>query len=409
MIIFISFQTQIDKFTNRLRMLYRVQLKSWLRKPFFYFCKKLGLTTITRETLVNNAEQYRLLHFKCEELVIANEPKTLEKVVDIKNRIHPFVIKIESPFVCEINNTYLAGPAAVGFDVNQNIILETTTPYHCQENHLEGSVAIRALALKSLLADNTPQIDTAFSLINAWSQNYWHWIIDCLTRLEGIEFYQQQTGIKPKLIIDANPTSWQIDSLRLLGYQPQDCIRWNKSRLRVEKLIISSFRRHYDEVYSVESPLASRWIRKRMLSNLSQTENKHFSSKIFISRRQAEGRRIINENDVIATLANFGFVAYILEDMNFEDEVRLFSQATMVVAPHGAGLTNIIFAQNLTLIELFGVSISPCFANLARGLGFQYGYLQCHSPYTALRYHDSDMVVDTTQLKRLLVQMLASS
>lgn len=409
MIIFISLQTQVDKFLSRLRMLYRVQVKSFLRKPIFYLYKKLGLTIITRDALVNNAEQYQLLHFNFEELVIGNEPETLDKVANIDNKIQPFIIKIEPPFICEINNAYLAGPAAVGFDVNQNIILETTTPYHCQQNHLEGSVAIRALAIKSFLADKTPQIDTACSLINAWSKNYWHWIIDCLTRLEGIEFYQQQTGIKPKLIIDANPTAWQIDSLKLLGYQPQDCIQWNQSRLRVEKLVISSFRRHYDKVYSVESPSASRWIRERMLRNLSKTENKCFSSRIFISRRHAEGRRIINEHDAIATLANFGFVAYVLEEMNFDDEVRLFAQATIVVAPHGAGLTNIIFAQNLTLIELFGISVSPCFANLARGLGFQYGYLQCHSPYTAFRYHDSDMVVDTMQLQKLLAQMLASS
>ncbi|PPS43391.1 DUF563 domain-containing protein [Chroococcidiopsis sp. TS-821] len=408
MLFFISFQLQLNKVINRLKILYRIQIKSFLRKPIFYIYQKLGLTLVTRETLFSSPEKYHLSHFSHQEIVIADEPKTLERMATINNQIQPFIIKIEPPFVCEINDAYLAGPAAVGFDVNQNIILETTTPYHCQESHLEGSVAIRALVIKSFLAENTPEIDTACSLINAWSQNYWHWIIDCLTRLEGIEFYQQQTGIKPKLIIDAHPTAWQIDSLKLLGYQPEDCIQWNKSRLRVKKLIISSFRRHYDKVYSVEAPSASRWLRERMLSNLTKT-NRHFSSRIFISRRQAQGRRIINEDDVIATLANFGFVAYVLEEMNFDDEVRLFAQATMVVAPHGAGITNIIFAQNLTLIELFGVSVSPCFANLARGLGFQYGYLQCYSPYTALRYHDSDMVVNTMQLKKLLVQMLASS
>jgi len=34
------------------------------------------------------------------------------------------------------------------------------------------------------------------------------------------------------------------------------------------------------------------------------------------------------------------------------DQVRLFSQAEIVVAPHGAGLTNILFAENLIVIEL---------------------------------------------------------
>jgi len=50
-------------------------------------------------------------------------------------------------------------------------------------------------------------------------------------------------------------------------------------------------------------------------------------------------RRIINEHEVIEALATFGFVAYALEEMSFSEQVRLFSQAEMVVAPHGAGLT----------------------------------------------------------------------
>ncbi len=406
MLIFICFYVGIDKFLIRLRMIYRVQIKSFLRKPIFYIYQRFGLTAITREELVESPKKYRLSRFSSQELVVASEPKFLEGH-NVKNTIFPFIVNIEQPFVCEIDNIYLAGPSAVGFDESHNVILETTTPLHCRKKHLEGSVSVRSLAIKKIFNYNTPQIDIACSLLNAWSQNYWHWIIDCLTRLEGIEFYYQKTGIKPQLIIDANPTSWQVDSLKLLGYQPQDCIQWNKSRMRVNKLIISSFRRHYDKVYSVESPSASCWIRERMLSHLSDNEDiKPFSSKIFISRRKAGGRRIINENDVIATLAEFGFITYVLEDMNFADEVRLFSQAKIVVAPHGAGLTNIIFSQSLTLIELFGLSISPCFANLARGLGFQYGYIQCQSPHTALRYHDSDMIVDTIQLKKLLVQML---
>ncbi|WNN89604.1 hypothetical protein [Gloeocapsopsis dulcis] len=85
------------------------------------------------------------------------------------------------------------------------------------------------------------------------------------------------------MIIDANPTSWQIDSLKLLGYQPQDWIQWNKSQMRVKKLIVSSFRRHYDKVYSVESPSASRWIRERMLSNLSDSENTELFSPKYLS------------------------------------------------------------------------------------------------------------------------------
>jgi capsular polysaccharide biosynthesis protein len=75
--------------------------------------------------------------------------------------------------------------------------------------------------------------------------------------------------------------------------------------------------------------MACRWLRQRMLSNISapSSEKLAFSAKIFISRRKAVGRRIINENDVIEALAPFGFVTYVLEEMSFLDQVKLFSQA----------------------------------------------------------------------------------
>lgn len=386
-------------------LLYRIIIKPWLRKPIFFIYKKLNSKIVTRERLACGD---RVQFFGDIETVIANEPHTTTKSEQVKE-IEAFTLNILPPFICEVANADLVGPAAVAFDADGGIILESTTPFYSHENHLEGSVSIRGLAIKNFTQTNTYQADVASSLVNAWSRNYWHWIIDCLTRLEGIEYYYQQTGVKPKLIIDANPTSWQKESLKLLGYDADDCLEWNRSRMRVKKLIVSSFRRHYDRVYSVESPSACRWIRQRILSNMTEDANVNLPKNIFISRRRAEGRRLLNEEQAIAALAKFGFVAYILEEMSFIDQVRLFAQAKIVVAPHGAGLTNIIFAENLTVIELFGSSVAPCFANLARGLGFHYGYIKCESPYSALRHHDSDMIVDIPQLENFLVTMLDAS
>lgn len=386
-------------------VLYRIVIKPWLRKPIFFIYRRLNFKIVTRDRLVGYKDQVQF--FGGIETVTASTPHTVN-ISKAVQEIENFQVEITPPFICEIANADLVGPAAVAFDADGGMILESTTPFYSHENHLEGSVSIRGLAIKNFSTANTYQVDIASSLVNAWSRNYWHWIIDCLTRLEGIEYYHQQTGIKPKLIIDANPTKWQTESLKLLGYNADDCIEWNRSRMRVKKLIVSSFRRHYDRVYSVESPAACRWIRQRMLSNLTAS-NTNFSSNIFISRRHAEGRRIVNEDQVIALLAKLGFVTYVLEQMSFIDEVRLFAQAKVVVAPHGAGLTNIIFAENLTVIELFGVSVAPCFANLARGLGFNYGYLKCESPRTAVRHHDSDIIVDLPQLQDFLVTMLNAS
>jgi capsular polysaccharide biosynthesis protein len=210
-------------------------------------------------------------------------------------------------------------------------------------------------------------------------------------------------------------TSWQIDSLKLLGYEPNDCIRWDRSRVQVKKLIVPSLRRYwgyYDRTYKtygpVVSPMACCWIRQRVLSNLSNNgSDKHsFSSNIFISRRKALSRKIINENEVIEALAPFGFVAYVLEDLTFSEEVRLFSQAKMVVAPQGSGLINMIFSEKLAVIELFcSHGTNSLFPNLSRGLCFQYGYLKSQPKKDSRQSLHADIIVDVSELQNLVASM----
>lgn len=74
-----------------------------------------------------------------------------------------------------------------------------------------------------------------------------------------------------------------------------------------------------------------------------------------------------------------GFVPYVLEDLDFADQVRLFAQAEFIIAPHGGGVTNIIFSKNLSLIELFGQKISHFYYTVAQGLGFDYTCMLCES------------------------------
>ena len=91
--------------------------------------------------------------------------------------------------------------------------------------------------------------------------------------------------------------------------------------------------------------------------------------------------------------------------MSYIEQVKLFAQAKIIVAPHGAGLTNLIFANNTIILELFGAYVGREFANLARGMGFKYGCLACPSPSGEMRQKDGDMVVDVNEMLYLLREM----
>jgi len=405
-------------------MLYRRRIKFFLRRrSILLLHKNFGSKIITRDDLLRDHKNYNVRQFGCEELVIVGEPYTLGKTQkEVEKIIYPFKLTFEKPFVCEVTDAELVGPNAIGFNRDGGIVSDTSIALFSQVGNLKKYISIRTLAVKKISRVSPIKLDTACSLVHPWSKIYFHWIADCLTRIEGLEAYQEQTGIKPALIIESNLASWQIDSLKLLGYEPDDCIPWHSSRVQVKKLIVPSFRRHwgdYNTSYKsygpVVSPMACRWLRQRILSNLpdAETEQPSFSSKIFISRRKALQRRIINEDEVIEALVPFGFVAYALEELSFSEQVRLFSQADMVVAPHGSGLTNIVFSQNLTLIELFGSYIAgpslTLFANLSRGLGFRYGCLRGQSPPQDSRQLHADIIVDIAELRNLVTKMQEES
>jgi len=77
------------------------------------------------------------------------------------------------------------------------------------------------------------------------------------------------------------------------------------------------------------------------------------SKRIYISRSKALLRKVLNEDELILPLKNLGFSIYNLENMTFEDQIKLFASAEFITGPHGAGLTWTLFAsQEATLLEI---------------------------------------------------------
>jgi hypothetical protein len=77
-------------------------------------------------------------------------------------------------------------------------------------------------------------------------------------------------------------------------------------------------------------------------------------ARMFVTRRGGTRRRLLNEDDVFAVLARHGFRRVALEDYSTAEQIGMFGNATHVVAQHGAGLVNLLFARPGTrVLELF--------------------------------------------------------
>ena len=157
----ISGFSNIKRLASRARLLYRIQLKPLsIRRPIFFLYNKFGLKVLSRDDLLNDSEKHHVLQFGSQELVSSKEPYTLYKLPQIEDILRPFTVNIAKPFVCELSKVQLVGPTATGFAEDGSVILETTTPFYSVNNHLEGSISIRDLALKNF-SSSSVSLDTA--------------------------------------------------------------------------------------------------------------------------------------------------------------------------------------------------------------------------------------------------------
>jgi hypothetical protein len=98
---------------------------------------------------------------------------------------------------------------------------------------------------------------------------------------------------------------------------------------------------------------------------------------IYISRRDASLRRIVNEDQLARALARLGYVEICLSDFTVAEQRALFQTAESVVAPHGMGLTHLLFGNpRCRVLELFNPVLgTDTYAFLAIARGMRYDFL----------------------------------
>ena len=187
-----------------------------------------------------------------------------------------------------------------------------------------------------------------FSLVVHWSgtRNYYHWFHDTLTRLHGVlEYLPSDTTF----VVSANLRQFQQDSLRLMGIADHQCAPFNGEE--VWELETLHFAPRVSNVGSDRGD-ADIWVRDQILHGCGVVPLPT-GRRIFISRRRASQRRLVNEEEVTGLLACYGFETVVTEELSLRDQAALFAQAEVLVSTHGAGLTNMLFsASGLKVVDM---------------------------------------------------------
>ena len=223
--------------------------------------------------------------------------------------------------------------------------------------------------------------------------NYYHWLLDFFPRLRA---FQLLIAHEPALagarvaLIGRRP-AFVEDLLTAMAFPRERLLEIEAGKAyRFDTLFVLSNFTQYGHVH----PLALDY-----LGALARPPDVAPGRRLYVSRRDAAGRRVRNEEAVTAALARLGVATVHLAGMTLAGQRALFAGAELVVGPHGAGLTNLVWTPpGCRLIELHpGGDWLHQFQLLAQALGRPYHRL---APDGAAVDPNADFVVDVDALTR---------
>lgn len=351
--------------------------------------KHLSLTGLPLGELVpvsiyNIAElQQRYPHASFKTLLESCEldhlsPRHLEE--DSLAIAKPFKVECETVLL-DVHDSNFSFRNHLVLDESLNILYADLTPR-------EQIVAFREFAPRKVRRYS----GTIAYISNTWVDNYYHWMQLALPLLR---LYQKLAPeVKPDYyyVGESQLDRVQSETLARLGIRSNQIIREACTADR----LIAAFCLHrpqhsgsrYRDIWGHEFVRNLYW-------PVSQSGNG--PKGIYLTRRDAGIRRLLNEDRLIEYLCRHGFVAVTLSGMSVVQQAELFAGAEYIVSVHGAALTNLLFVNDGTrLIEIYpdGYGDAGHFAAAT--------YRRMNYAYLLAEKVGDDIQVDLDKLKRLL-------
>lgn len=192
--------------------------------------------------------------------------------------------------------------------------------------------------LMELPATTLPGSTVTLAAMGA-DKNYFHFLLNSVARLVYLK-RAFLPFVSDHYLISGAVTDFVADTLALFGISRDRVIgtadfpAFRPARLIAPALIHHPF---------VVPAHVCEFVRTTVLPNLSPRSSAR--RRIFIDRSDAPARRIQNLPELTPLLAKFGIEVVQLSGMSVAQQAILFRDADLVIANHGAALTNLIFCE----------------------------------------------------------------
>ncbi len=237
------------------------------------------------------------------------------------------------------------------------------------------------------------------------ANNFHHWNYDVLPRLDLLK----RAGVIPvidKFIICHKAQKFQLEGLSKLGIPSEKIINPSGDErffVEADYLYIPSL----PEDLGTISPWVVDFLRNVFLTG----KNRSVTNKmLFLSRKKAPSRKIINQDEVSDEVLGRGFVEFIPEDFSMEEVAEYFSEAKSIVSVHGSGLSNLAFIEHgaCVLDIMAPYHQDPYYWMICNQRGAKYVALFAEGKHPADELDlvtekvDDDLLIDMGKLKKAL-------
>ena len=208
---------------------------------------------------------------------------------------------------------------------------------------------------------------TALALCDdVWPLNYSHWLLDELPRLAFLGARRDLS-----VVISAPTAQFQYDTLRHFGFAPEQVVTVEDFHaVRADRLLVTA------DLREMPHPAfkGADWALKLLRTGLSSSEPSPRRRKLYVSRADAGGRHLRNEDALMTFLEPFGYESVRLSKLCVAAQAALFASASHIVGLHGADLANLAFAEPGTrVVELFSEGYgTPAYYVIAAAMGCRY-------------------------------------
>ncbi|MFK7857128.1 MAG: DUF563 domain-containing protein [Granulosicoccus sp.] len=223
---------------------------------------------------------------------------------------------------------------------------------------------------------------------NRNSDNYYHWMNDVLPRLavlqaSGIEWEKVDHFICNKL-----KHAFQFETLAAFGIDASRIRQiGNNIYFKCHECVVPVY--GSNTLGLGQGAWNPAFLKQHLLSE-SQSPQKQ-DKKLYISRADSSTRGITNEQSLIAYLNGIGFDCVQMENLSVREQADLFNSSSVILSPHGAGLSNIAFCKpGSTIIELYKDHIAPCFWTISEVTGLRHCVHYCGSDQASTEAADGE-------------------